>query len=306
MIKKCIGCGVILQNIDLEKVGYTPKLDNDYCMRCFKIAHYNEDIKPKIKIDNNKIIENINNKKTFTLFLMDFLNITEEVIETYNNIKNDKCLVITKKDLFPKNIIADKFKNNVRKAYNINESIYFVSIKEDLSMFLNEIKSHNKVIVCGYTISGKSTLINKLMDSNILSSNKETTTLDFIEIKNNGFTIYDTPGFIYKYFNPTLEMKKRIKQSIKKVKESEELVINNLIINSNIDNNMIFYIPNYINIIKRKKRSKLTNRINVPFNSDLVIKDLGFINIKNNCIINTNIDLNLIEVRDSVVGAHNE
>ena len=40
--KKCLGCGVVLQNENILNVGYTPNLDNPYCMRCFKVKNYGE------------------------------------------------------------------------------------------------------------------------------------------------------------------------------------------------------------------------------------------------------------------------
>ena len=37
--KKCLGCGVVLQNDNILNIGYTPSLENDYCMRCFKVKN---------------------------------------------------------------------------------------------------------------------------------------------------------------------------------------------------------------------------------------------------------------------------
>ena len=41
-MKKCFGCGVILQNENILNIGYTPNLENNYCMRCFKVKNYGE------------------------------------------------------------------------------------------------------------------------------------------------------------------------------------------------------------------------------------------------------------------------
>ena len=44
MTKKCVGCGVELQNTDKNLQGYTPKPINTkedmYCQRCFQLKHY--------------------------------------------------------------------------------------------------------------------------------------------------------------------------------------------------------------------------------------------------------------------------
>ena len=103
MSKTCIGCGIILQNNDKNELGYTPNLEKDYCMRCFKLKHYGENINKKVTFDNKELIKNINDFHCFTLFLTDFINISEEVLNVYKKIKTNKCLVITKKGLLPKN-----------------------------------------------------------------------------------------------------------------------------------------------------------------------------------------------------------
>ncbi len=306
MNKKCLGCGIALQNNDEQNLGYTPNIEKDYCMRCFKLKHYGKNIKEDILIDNKSIVDKINQSKVFTLFLTDFLNISWEVIETYKNIKTNKCLVITKKDLFPNNIIIEKFINNIKKTYEIDSKIYFISVKEDLSSFYKEIFDKRKVLLAGYTVAGKSSLINKITGSNILESKTQTTTLDFIEIKHGENIFYDTPGFLYKNKIGEVSFNKKIKPNVKQIKYNEEVKIDKYILNSNVDNNLIFYIPNYLDIIKRKNKTELNLRINVPKNSDLVIKGLGFINVKQSSIIKTNIPAYLIEVRDSLVGALHE
>ena len=41
MIKKCTGCGITLQTEDINKEGYTENIDNELCLRCFKLKNYN-------------------------------------------------------------------------------------------------------------------------------------------------------------------------------------------------------------------------------------------------------------------------
>ena len=40
MIKKCTGCGITLQTEDINKEGYTENIDNELCLRCFKLKNY--------------------------------------------------------------------------------------------------------------------------------------------------------------------------------------------------------------------------------------------------------------------------
>ena len=42
MIKKCSGCGVILQDIDINKEGYIQDIENEICERCFRLKNYGE------------------------------------------------------------------------------------------------------------------------------------------------------------------------------------------------------------------------------------------------------------------------
>lgn len=39
--KKCLGCGVVLQNENILNIGYTPNLDNPFIVcECFKVKNY--------------------------------------------------------------------------------------------------------------------------------------------------------------------------------------------------------------------------------------------------------------------------
>ena len=37
MIKKCLGCGVVLQNNQINKEGYVDNIEKEICERCFKL-----------------------------------------------------------------------------------------------------------------------------------------------------------------------------------------------------------------------------------------------------------------------------
>ena len=79
MIKRCIGCGSILQSIDKDKEGYIDKEKietSNYCERCFRIR-YNVfkycttdicatiDGSIKVKGSLDKLIDKFNNGKWF-------------------------------------------------------------------------------------------------------------------------------------------------------------------------------------------------------------------------------------------------
>jgi len=299
MTKKCLGCGAILQDSDSKKVGYTPKLSNDLCMRCFKLKHYGENLNNSKVQDNASIINHINKTKATVLFLVDFLNINNEIIEYFKKIKNSKYLVITKSDIIPKNILKDKLVENIKRVYSINEDIYFSSTlsKENINKFLS-LADDTKVMLCGLTNMGKSSLINKMIGSDITVSNKENTTQEFIEVA----SFIDAPGFVSNY--KVLVAASKIKPITYQLKSKYYLLIGKYFLASDKDINITLYLPNNITVEKRRKREEYNYNLNINNNEDLVIKGLGFIKFSSeSCIFINNSE---IEIRSSIVGGNHE
>ena len=299
MTKKCLGCGVTLQDTDESALGYTPKLSNYLCMRCFKLKHYGENLNNSKVQDNASIINHINKTKATVLFLVDFLNINNEIIEYFKKIKNPKYLVITKSDIIPKNILKDKLVANIKEVYDINEDIYFSSTlsKENINKFLS-LADDTRVMLCGLTNMGKSSLINKMIGSDITVSNKENTTQEFIKVA----SFIDAPGFVSNY--KVLVAKTEIKPITYQLKSKYYLLIDKYILASDKDINITLYLPNNITVEKRRKREEYNYNLNINNNEDLVIKGLGFIKFSSESKIFIN-DSN-IEIRPSIVGGNHE
>ena len=295
MTKKCIGCGIVLQDKDINQLGYTPKIENDLCQRCFKLKHYGEKIVIEKKQNNNELINKINKEKVIVLYLVDFLNINNETIEYFHKINNSKYLVITKSDIIPKNIIIDRLITNIKKEYKIEEEIILCNVFDKKnSNKLKEIIENNKVIFCGITNMGKSSLINKLTNSDITISSKENTTQDFIKINN----IIDAPGFICNY--QVIIPKSKILPKTYQLKNKYYLNIADIIISTKEDANLTLYFANEINIEKRKKIEEYKYLIKIKKNQDLVIKGMGFIKFSTDTSIYLN--TNNYEIRNSIVG----
>ena len=308
MTKKCIGCGIELQDNDINKDGYTPKLTNDLCQRCFKIKHYGDNKKTNVKINNETLIKKINQKNAFVIFVVDFLNIYQSIIDLYNKITCKKILVITKSDIIPQNIIKDKVINNIKRIYCIKEDIYLTSIYNNynIEVLKNIIKNNKQAIFVGFTNAGKSSLINKLTNTSLTVSKKSNTTLDFVKVKIEDSIIYDAPGFIDDYFYDASIANKEIKQKTYQVQSKYYLTFNDINMAMDIDNNISIYMNNDIKIYKRKKTNDFDNVIKVNNNSDLIIKGLGFINIKKKCNLYINIPKDYVDVRSSIVGGNHE
>ena len=325
MNKKCLGCGTILQSIDETQKGYVPKEKYNtahYCERCFKITNYNFKTVTELPNINKYILEEVNKKAKYVYFMVDILNINSEAIKTYNSIKVPKTFVISKTDIIPKYIKQNNIKTWLQETYQI-EDIIFQSTKKKLStnLLVRRMEESNikEAYLVGYTNSGKSTLVNELININgikqhITTSSIPNTTIDFIKLKlPSGIRIIDSPGFTYEntlYEKDDFDLIKRINGrgllkplTIQYKKDSSIVIENQFVIKSNTNNSLTFYYNNEINITKDfKNKIKTTKeiKIDIPENSDLVIKTLGFINIKKPCVITTNIKEELLEVRSSM------
>lgn len=303
---KCKGCGVELQNTNINKVGYTDNLDNSLCTRCFKLSNYGEYSKVEYtNSDYEKLLKTIP-KNSLIVYTSDILSLNLDSINNYKNV----LLVITKKDIMPKSLKDEKIINYIKRNTNINNILIISSKKNyNIDTLYNYIftNSHNKpVYFVGNTNSGKSTLINKLIknytnnnDNKVTVSMYPSTTLSLVPIKINNINIIDTPGIIdnYNIINyldksnlkkvlPTSEIKPKTCQ----IKDKGSIVIDNY---ARIDyytkkkNSIVIYASNSLNIrFNSLKKDNMKSLKEYTFNSvnnqDIVIPGLCFIKINNN------------------------
>ena len=308
-MSKCIGCGVNLQTDNCDDLGYTRKIDNNLCERCFRIRNYN-DYKFVIKDNNDyiNILKDINNTNDLVVLVVDLFNISKNIKDVSKYINNNILLVLTKRDILPKSCYDEKFKEYF-KNYNLNiiDSVVISSNKNyNLDILydkINEYKTSNKVYVVGFTNSGKSTLINKIIynysnnDTIITTSNLPSTTIDSISVKvNDDLTLIDTPGLlddgdIINFIDDKTLKKiipnKELKPITYQIKDRQTIIIDDLVrIDLNEKNNMTIYMSNNLNI-KRvyKENSELKNlerhELDILDDSDVVIQGLGFIKFTN-------------------------
>ena len=98
MTKKCSGCGVLLQNDNIDKEGYVDDLNKDICERCFKLKYYGE--YKEVTLDN-KDYQNILNsipKDSLVVYLTSLLSLNLDIINNFNNV----IIVLTKKRFIAK------------------------------------------------------------------------------------------------------------------------------------------------------------------------------------------------------------
>lgn len=302
---KCVGCGIKLQNKNVNEVGYTPDLKNELCERCFKLKNYNVLTNKGINIDNDKLINKINELNTCVLFLVDFINLDSEVIDAYKKIKSKKILIITKADIIPKNIKYQKLIQNIKNIYEIKEDLILTSSKTKLNIkTITKICLEEKnICLAGFTNAGKSSLINALVGSDITVSKKSNTTQDFIKLNVDGINIYDAPGFMSNINRENIP-RSIIRPITYQFPSKHYLLIQDIKLNILENSNFTIYVGNEANIIRRKENENVECKIIVPKNSDVIIKGFCFINFKNTCMISLN--TKDYEIRPSIVGDYND
>lgn len=304
-MSKCTGCGVVLQTDKKQDLGYTISLENKLCERCFRIRNYN-DYKFVIKDNSDyiNILNDVGKTNDLVVLVIDLFNISKNIEEISKYIKNDILLVLTKRDILPKSCYDEKFKDYF-KNYNLNiiDSVVVSSNKnynlDELYYKINKYKKSSNVYVVGFTNSGKSTLINKIIynysteKTVITTSNLPSTTIDSIDVKvNEELTLIDTPGLLddgdiinfidgntLKKIIPT----KEIKPITYQIKDKQTIIIDSLLrIDLKDINSATIYMNNNLDI-KRvfKDTEELINlekhELTVFDDSDVVIQGLGFI-----------------------------
>lgn len=320
--KYCKGCGILLQDQNLLQEGYTTSLENDYCQRCFRLKNYGDyQVVTKSNEEYLNIIKSVGETKDLVLYITDLLNLDEDIAKIRNLINNKMILVLNKRDCLPESVKDEKLIKYIEDL-NLNfEEIIVVSVKNNLNIdyLFRKIKyfqTSRNVYIIGHTNAGKSSLINKLIETysengqELTVSPLPSTTLNMIKIDINKYlTLIDTPGLVssdsilnrvdvsmIKKMSPKKEIKPRTYQ----LKKGQSIVIEDLIRIDYIEgnkNSFTLFISNDLkvkrlfNIINNdnlKDKSKIT--YNVKYNEDLVISGMGFIKIVNKGTIDIYID----------------
>ena len=316
MKKYCSGCGVLMQDDNILELGFTTSLDNDLCMRCFRLKNYGEyESVSSSKVDYEGIIDGINKTNDLVLYVVDILNLPDNLQDVREMVTNDCILVLNKRDLLPLSVKDEKlleYINNLNLGY---DDTVIVSSEKNTNMDvllrkIQKLKTSPNVYVIGWTNAGKSSLINKFIknygdgDTVLTIAPLPSTTLNKIIIPiNEELTLIDTPGIIDKdniinfvdsKMFKKLNSKKEIKPKTYQLSPNESLLVGDLMRIDYIEgdrNSLTFYIPNDIKIRRcRFKSDNLKNfyirNIDVDYYHDVVIRGLGFIKIVAECKIN--------------------
>jgi hypothetical protein len=218
-VRRCYGCGAILQDQDPNDVGYIPPEkfasdDDNLCERCYKLRHYS-----KLKntgdftIDYVTILNTAKEDHALVCYVINAFFLEGSILKGIGKFLPENVLfIINKRDLFNKSYsdeyLIRKTKKLLEKENIIADKIEVTSSSvaskpdSDLLARINSLRNGKDVYFVGAYQVGKSSLINALLlgysnrtDKMITTSPYPGTTLDVISIPlDNDSYIYDTPG----------------------------------------------------------------------------------------------------------------
>lgn len=320
--KKCMGCGVLLQDENILQEGYTTSLENDVCQRCFRMKNYGEyQMIAKSNEEYLSILKSVGETKDLVLYITDLLNVDKDIETIRQLVPNKMILVLNKKDALPKSVKEEKLIQYFKEMKLSFEEIIVVSVNKNYNIdyLLKRIKYYQtskNVYAIGHTNAGKSSLINKLIKNysdktqEITMSPLPSTTLNTITIEINDYlTLIDTPGLIdsgsilnvvdakmVKKISPMKEIKPKTYQ----IRKNQSIIIEDFLrvdYADGVKNSFTLYISNDLKVKRllnssNKDDLKDFNKTSysVKYGEDLVVSGLGFIKMVDKCEIDVYID----------------
>ena len=232
-------------------------------------------------------------------------------------------LVLNKRDVLPKSVKDEKIIEYFKSLDIKYEDIIVISTTKNYNIDIlfekiNKLKTSKNVYVVGHTNTGKSSLINKMIQNYSENTNELTisplpsTTLNKINIDlNDQLTLIDTPGLIDRgsivnYVDSSLLKKinprKEIKPKTYQLRKNQCLMIGDYLrvdYTEGDKNSFTVYVSNDIKI-KRMNATKqeafkdlAKTTYELKYYEDLVINGLGFIKIVEKGKIDVYIDKNI-------------
>ena len=260
---RCKGCGAVLQQYDMNQVGYTPDMTKAYCQACFRLSHYGE-------VDSHYHPETLPSLKPNSLALMVCSVMALDMLFFYplHRYAPDVTYtyIINQVDLLPASTNLDKLLENIMKRATLMhipyEDIILMSAKHErditnLKKYIASFKVSD-VYLLGVQNAGKTTLYKALVhDQEALAMNKAGLTQDVLKAKlSHKQTLYDMPGlfqdgylhqlFPYHIYKKLL-VTKPLNPLIYQLKKDQALLIEGIIgISVDKDISLVCYVNNQV------------------------------------------------------------
>lgn len=229
LMRKCQGCGAVLQTDDEQAPGFVPEqiLQREHdkgiiCKRCHRIRHYNEIL--KVTLDEKKfvnILKEISTKPALVLYVIDIFDFEGSWLEQLPQFLNhhEIYVIVNKIDILPRDVKMDNVEQFVRDELKERqlavEKVFLISALKQwetdalVDALIHEFRSRD-IYVVGSTNVGKSTFINRIVPPllketgmrlfdlpEITTSMYSGTTVEALKIPLDDRTaVYDTPGII--------------------------------------------------------------------------------------------------------------
>ncbi len=309
--KKCLGCGVLLQDDNMLQEGYTTNLENDYCQRCFRMKNYGEyQVITKSNEEYLDILKAVGKTKDLVLYITDLINVEQDLAKIKEYLPNKMMLVLNKRDALPKSVKDEKIIEYFKQLHLPFVDIIVISANRNyhIDYLLHQVKQHQtskNVYVVGHTNAGKSTLINQLLKNysentqELTISPLPSTTLNKVEIiLNDHLTLIDTPGLVDRgslinYVDASilkkLSSKKEMKPKTYQLKKGQAIIIEDFLRMDYIEGEKNSFTLYLSNDLKVKRLLNANNHddlhhlakttIGMKYREDLVICGLGFIKV---------------------------
>lgn len=221
-VRRCYGCGAILQDTDPQEVGYVPPEkfesgEETLCERCYKLRHYSTYKKtPDFNIDYVTILQAAKEEKALVVYVLNAFCLTGSLLDGIGKYLPENVLVVVnKRDVLPSSYSDDFLRKYVLKklepeGIHVLDLIMTSTSKEmniqEVMEAIEKYRNGKSVYFIGAYQVGKSSLINRLLknyrnstEKMITTSPYPGTTLDVISIPlDEDSYIFDTPGI----YNP--------------------------------------------------------------------------------------------------------
>jgi ribosome biogenesis GTPase YqeH len=219
-VRRCYGCGAILQDQDPQEVGYVPpekfaSEDEMLCERCYKLRHYSSySQSPSFNVDYVTILSHAKEEDALAVYVLNAFCLDGSFLDGIGKyLPQNVLVVVNKRDCLPDSY-SDDYLIALVKAHLAKEGIHPKDVlltsasttnssnMDKVMDRISQLRMGKSVYFFGAYQVGKSSIINSLLmdysnstEKMITTSPYPGTTLDVISIPlDDNSYLYDTPG----------------------------------------------------------------------------------------------------------------